>query len=136
MRLRFAMHLVVCKPECQIHTLRNPQGVSGLNRHARLSDVLGDSKNRLAKTFYDTIEHLQPPFLLMEQVPYRTASYSCIVLHCALCFDMFIWRNAYTWRSNAQCTACLGCDGQARFRELGTVAHDSPECCLPCRARK
>lgn len=42
--------------------------VSGLNRHARQSDVLGDSKNRLAKTFYEIIDYFLPPFILMEQV--------------------------------------------------------------------
>lgn len=42
--------------------------MSGLNRQARQEDVLNDPKNRLVACYMGTIEHLQPAYLLIEQV--------------------------------------------------------------------
>lgn len=44
------------------------QAVSGLNRQARQEDILNDPKNRLVASYMGVIEHLQPPYLLIEQV--------------------------------------------------------------------
>lgn len=44
------------------------QGVSGLNRHAKQSDVLTDPKNRLVTTYFDLVKFLKPNYILMEQV--------------------------------------------------------------------
>lgn len=44
------------------------QGVSGLNRHAKHSDVLNDPKNRLLKAYFDLVEYFKPSYILMEQV--------------------------------------------------------------------
>jgi site-specific DNA-cytosine methylase len=45
-----------------------PQGISGLNQHRLLSDVLRDPKNRLMTTYMRLVEFLEPNFILMEQV--------------------------------------------------------------------
>jgi hypothetical protein len=52
------------------------QAVSGLNRQARQEDILNDPKNRLVASYMGVIEHLQPPYLLIEQV---RRSQLCIV---------------------------------------------------------
>ncbi|KAK9786489.1 hypothetical protein WJX73_009011 [Symbiochloris irregularis] len=44
------------------------QGVSGNNRNALMENILVDGKNRQLKVFHQIIEHLQPPFVLMENV--------------------------------------------------------------------
>eukprot|EP00877_Chromochloris_zofingiensis_P009059 jgi/Chrzof1/4406/Cz14g11270.t1 len=54
------VHLVAGGPPCQ--------GVSGLNRHAKQSDVLTDPKNRLVTTYFDLVKFLKPNYILMEQV--------------------------------------------------------------------
>ena len=50
------------------NTTTTIKGVSGLNRHARQEDVLGDAKNRLVTTYLHLVALLTPDFILMEQV--------------------------------------------------------------------
>jgi hypothetical protein len=42
--------------------------MSGLNRQARQEDVMNDAKNRLVACYLGTVDHLQPGYLLIEQV--------------------------------------------------------------------
>lgn len=42
--------------------------MSGLNRQARQEDVMNDAKNRLVACYLGTVDHLQPGYLLVEQV--------------------------------------------------------------------
>lgn len=44
------------------------QNMSGLNRHAKQSQVLNDPKNRLVTSYVNITQYLKPSFILMEQV--------------------------------------------------------------------
>ncbi|KIY92332.1 DNA (cytosine-5-)-methyltransferase [Monoraphidium neglectum] len=54
------VHVVAGGPPCQ--------GISGLNQHRLLVDVLRDPKNRLMTTYMRLVEFLEPNYILMEQV--------------------------------------------------------------------
>ncbi|KAI8463386.1 MAG: hypothetical protein J3K34DRAFT_495628 [Monoraphidium minutum] len=57
------VHVVAGGPPCQ--------GISGLNQHRLLVDVLKDPKNRLMTTYMRLVEFLEPNYILMEQIRQR-----------------------------------------------------------------
>ncbi|KAK9823255.1 hypothetical protein WJX72_001381 [[Myrmecia] bisecta] len=52
--------VVVGGPPCQ--------GMSGLNRHAKVVDILNDAKNRQLLAFFNIVQWFNPAFVLMENV--------------------------------------------------------------------
>jgi site-specific DNA-cytosine methylase len=61
------------------------QNMSGLNRQARQEDVLNDPKNRLVACYMGTIEHLQPGYLLIEQVRVCLLHGLVYSMYCMVC---------------------------------------------------
>ncbi len=58
------------------------QHMSGLNRHANKIEVMKDAKNRIVLSVLSIVEHLRPPFALLEQVgaaPYTSHCHGNLV---------------------------------------------------------